>query len=123
MRTFRARQGQSRLPLFKRGGQVTLEYTTVIACVVAALLTAGVYFQRAYQGRMRNTADQLGGQYEPGATTANMTTAVVRDIHTVISKDQEPDTLIDGRPGYGTWEWETTNTDETRRQGTETVGP
>ena len=104
-------------------GQSTLEYTIIIIIVVAALLATGIYLKRAVAGRIRETSDQIGEQYEPGNTTGHITTVVERDVFTEIVTDPDPTTIVDGRPGYGTYEYEVTNRDYTLRFGTETVGP
>lgn len=49
----------------KRGkAQSTLEYATLIAIVVAALIGMQVYMKRATQGRLRNATDEIGPQFE-----------------------------------------------------------
>ena len=103
-------------------GQSLFEYTAVVACVVAALLGVSVYAQRAIQGRMRSSADQIGQQYEPGSLTGNMTTTVTRDIYTQILREQTPTTTSNGVLGYGTFKTEQINQDITVRTGTETLG-
>jgi len=103
--------------------QTLIEYTAVIVALITACLAIQFYAQRAIQGRFRETSDQIGGQYEPGNTTGNMTTYVERDIFTAIVTEAEPNTIVDGVPGYGTYEFEVTNSDYTLTYGTETVGP
>jgi len=53
----------------KNKAQSILEYATVIACAVAALLTMQVYIKRALQGKYKQNADSLGAQYAPRRTT------------------------------------------------------
>lgn len=55
-------------------GQSTLEYVVLVSLVVAALIAMGVYMKRGYQGRLRESTDQLGQQYSPGYTTSTFTT-------------------------------------------------
>jgi hypothetical protein len=100
-------------------GQSLFEYTAVIACVVAALLGVSIYAQRAIQGRMRSSSDQIGEQYEPGSLSGNMTTTVTRNITSDIST--QPWT-VNGQPGQATFRTETINQDDTVRTGTETLG-
>ncbi|MFA5092498.1 MAG: hypothetical protein WC543_00940 [Candidatus Omnitrophota bacterium] len=68
-------------------GQNTLEYIFIIGIVAAGLAAMLVYFGRAFQGNIRDKAEQLGaGQYDPGKMTVdNKTTKTVSS--TVISKD------------------------------------
>lgn len=53
-----------------RRGSLAIEYTVLIAIVVAALLGMQVYVKRAICGRWRAAADTFGHgrQYEPGVT-------------------------------------------------------
>jgi len=60
-----------------RRGQSTLEYVILIGFVVAALIAMGVYMKRGFQGRLRESTDQIGQQYSPGETLSNYTTNTV----------------------------------------------
>lgn len=53
--------------------QVTLEITMVTICVIAALLAMQHYIKRAAQGRLRDAADSIGGQYDPRRSNSNVT--------------------------------------------------
>ena len=44
-------------------GQSTLEYTLIIAAVVAALVAMASYVQKSVQGRVRASTDQIGEQF------------------------------------------------------------
>ena len=46
-----------------RKGQSTLEYTLIIAAVVAALVAMAGYVKRGVQGRVRSSSDQIGDQF------------------------------------------------------------
>lgn len=66
-----------------RKGQSTLEYTVIIAVVVAAIIMMNAYVKRAVQGRSREAADSIGEQYSIDTTgtsttarTANSSTSV-----------------------------------------------
>ena len=54
-------------------GQSTLEYVILIGFVVAALIAMGFYMKRGAQGRLRESTDQIGEQYEAGQTTGHYT--------------------------------------------------
>lgn len=56
-------------------GQSTLEYAMIIVFVVAALLAIQIYMKRGVQGKLRESADQVGEQFDAGNTsvTSNMT--------------------------------------------------
>ena len=62
--------------MFKRNlrGQSTLEYVILAGFVVAALIAMGVYMKRGFQGRLRESTDQIGQQYSAQHTTSNYTT-------------------------------------------------
>ncbi len=55
-------------------GQSTLEYVILVGFVVAALIAMGFYMKRGFQGRLRESTDQVGQQYDAGRTAANYTT-------------------------------------------------
>lgn len=57
-----------------RKGQNTLEYVLLISSVVAAFLLAQYYLNRGLQGRVRDASDNIGSQFDAGATTTNYTT-------------------------------------------------
>ena len=57
-------------------GQSTLEYAVLIAVVAAAAIGMQIYVKRGIQGRLRQSADQVGEQYAPGKTTSTFTTHV-----------------------------------------------
>lgn len=44
--------------------QSIVEYAMVLACIVAALLAMQHYIKRAAEGRLREVADSIGGQYD-----------------------------------------------------------
>jgi uncharacterized protein (UPF0333 family) len=56
-------------------GQGTLEYVILTGFVVAALIAMGIYMKRGFQGRLRESTDQIGGQYSAQHTTSDYTTA------------------------------------------------
>lgn len=56
-----------------RKGQSTLEYTIIIAVVVAAILVMQNYVKRAVQGRARDASDDIGSQYSIDTTGSSTT--------------------------------------------------
>jgi len=62
--------------LRKNKGQSTLEYVILVGFVVSALIAMGVYMKRGFQGRLRESTDQVGEQYSPGQMTSTYTTVV-----------------------------------------------
>lgn len=76
--------------LLRKKGQSTLEYAIVIGVVVAALLALNAYMKKGVQGKLKESTDQIGKQFDPntfqnawksesGGTT---TTNEVRDTDT-----------------------------------------
>ena len=55
-------------------GQSTLEYVILLGFVVAALIAMGVYMKRGFQGKLRESTDQIGEQYSAGKTASQYTT-------------------------------------------------
>ena len=50
-------------------GQNTLEYAILIAVIAAGLIAIGNYVKRAAEGRMKESSDNIGEQYEAVGTT------------------------------------------------------
>ena len=51
--------------------QSTLEYAVIIAVVVAALLALQIYLKRGVQGKLRQSTDNIGEQFEANQTSAS----------------------------------------------------
>jgi hypothetical protein len=105
----------------KKNGQTVIEYTFVIVCLIAALLSVQHYVKRAFQGSLRSAADQMGDQYEPGKASDGFTTTLNKRTLTEV-RNNEP-VSINGRDGYATITTETIMEDRTDRSGTERMGP
>ena len=54
--------------LNKMKGQSTLEYAILVIIIIGALLTIQVYIKRGVQGRLKQSADDIGDQFDPGNT-------------------------------------------------------
>jgi uncharacterized protein (UPF0333 family) len=76
-------------------GQSTLEYSVIVAVVVAGLIAMQVYIKRGMQGRLRQASDDIGEQFSPGYTTSNYTTTsnVTSNESTVGSAQGEETTV------------------------------
>ena len=61
----------------RRKAQSLIEYSVFICVIAAALVAMQVYIKRSIQGRVKSSADELGGGfgYSPGATSANNLTS------------------------------------------------
>lgn len=55
-------------------GQSVLEYAMIIAVVVGALLAIQIYMKRGLQGRLRESSDQIGEQFDAEKTAISRTT-------------------------------------------------
>ena len=53
--------------LRNKRGQSALEYALLIAVVVLALLAIAVYMQRGMRGRLKESTDQVGRQFDPAS--------------------------------------------------------
>lgn len=74
---------------FHKKGQSTLEYGVIIAVIVAALVAMQTYVKRGIQGKMRQSADDIGEQFSPGYTTGHSaTTTSVSSSETVTGGEQ-----------------------------------
>jgi len=56
-----------------RRAQSTLEYALLIGVIVAGLIAMQMYLKRGYQGKLRESTDQIGEQYSPDYTTSKTT--------------------------------------------------
>lgn len=54
-------------------GQSTLEYAMIIAVVVGALILMQQYMKRGVQGKLRESVDNIGGQYSAGNVKSTFT--------------------------------------------------
>ena len=60
--------------LRKIKGQSTLEYAMIIAIVVGGLIAMQIYMKRGVQGKLRESTDSIGDQFEAEATVISRTT-------------------------------------------------
>lgn len=82
---------------FGNRGQSTLDYA-ILLLVVLALFVAGGYVKRAIEGRIKETSDQIGPQYDPFLTESSFTTVThTESVEEVRDWDEEKDSeqLID----------------------------
>jgi uncharacterized protein (UPF0333 family) len=80
VRLLRKKRGQKRLL-----GQSTLEYAILVVVVIMALVGIQAYLKRGIQGRMRESADQIGDQFSAGLTTSNITST----SHAIVNEEQD----------------------------------
>ena len=56
-----------------RRGQSTLELALTIVAVAAAAIAMSIFLKRRVMGKMRESGDQVGGQFSPLTTTTTYT--------------------------------------------------
>ena len=64
-----------------RRASLALEYAFLFSVLVGAIIAMNIYMKRSFQGRYRMLGDELGAQYEPGATTIDNTTTTTTVSH------------------------------------------
>jgi len=90
-------------------GQTTLEYAVIIAVVVAALVAMQIYMKRGIEGKLRDSTDKIGEQFEATNTDVSRnTTHVSNTVQTVAQGTTTVNTLSDnrvetGHETVGTW--------------------
>ncbi len=105
-----------------------IEFAVIAACVAAAFLGMRIYIKRSMMGKLRQSADEIGGQYSPASSAATMTVAVTANSTNTPAltqlKDGGGNTLIDpyGLPVYGISS-ATDSSETTNRTLNESVGP
>jgi len=99
--------------LTHKRGQSTLEYALIIAVVIAALLVLNLYMQKGVQGRLKESTDQIGRQFN----TTNFTTAW-KTASTGTTNTLETRNISDGSTTSNMRSSETANRSEYESWGT-----
>lgn len=60
-----------------RRAQSTLEYAVIVAVVIGALLFMSTYIRRSVQGKYRESADDMGDQFDPYKTNSEYTSVSI----------------------------------------------
>ena len=87
-------------------GQSSVEYATIIIVVIGALLTMQNYAKRGLQGRLKQTVDQMGEQYDPRVGDSNIR-------HTLTISTDTSIVTTNVATGTGFWTTRTDVTDST----------
>ncbi len=66
-------------------GQSAVEYAVLIMIVIGAMIAISGYVKRGIQGRMKQATDDIGKQFSPGNTNAELSTTVVSSTSEVSS--------------------------------------
>jgi len=102
-------------------GQSTLEYAVIIAVVAAALVAINIYMKRGIQGKLRESTDQIGEQFD-AANTKFGDTGIER-TRIGITVQRVVDGVTTTETGASAQDDGTVVGDEVRTEkGTETVG-
>ena len=83
-------------------GQSTLEYVILAGFVVAALIAMGVYMKRGFQGRLRESTDQVGQQYDPLKVSSEYTVVTNADQYEKLETTGKLSTTLTGTVGKNT---------------------
>ncbi len=88
----------------KNKAQTIIEYAVFIVFLVAAIVAMQIYFKRGIQGRIRQSADDIGPQYDPENTISNFQTTRSASSSSEHGVEQPADWtgLISGRQYYVT---------------------
>jgi len=118
------RQAIASIPKRTNKAQSTLEYAVIIVCVAAALIAMQIYMKRAVSGRLRQTSDDIGQQYDPKNTVGEMTKVVNRDVTSKVETKTYEVTDEHGvkQVKNRIERTDTTNNEITQEYGEETVG-
>lgn len=100
-------------------GQSILEYSVVIAVIVAALLSMQSYIKRSLQGAYRGTSQIIGEAYEPRNTSSDYTLSTLSTTLTVSTSNQA---VVSGENKIIT-DTQTDTVDSMSQTGWEQVGP
>ncbi len=90
-------------------GQSILEYAMIIAVVVGALLAIQIYMKRGLQGRLRESSDQIGEQFDAEKTDISRTTTHTGTTKQVVESGQTTSTTTGekrtetGKDVVGAW--------------------
>jgi len=76
----------------RRKGQTTLEYGVIIAVVVAGLVAMQSYIKRSMQGRLKQSADDIGEQYSPDTSSSTYTITTTMNTTETVTGGSNPTT-------------------------------
>jgi len=78
-------------------GQSTLEYAILIIIIIGALLSIQVYIKRGVQGRLKSATDDIGDQFSPGNTKAEIKTITTStSVDTFVGGVTRSELTVDG---------------------------
>ena len=75
-----------------RRGQSTFELTLTIVVVIAAVIAMSIFMKRSVMGKLRESGDQVGGQFTPLSTTNSYDRTFVGSRNEQLSFQGQTDT-------------------------------
>ena len=96
-----------------RKAQSTLEYVIIVSVVVGALLVMQIYMKRGIQGKMRESTDQIGEQFDISKTSFTTKRERTGKTTQLTSGGSTTTTILGGAEGLG---------EKRHEYGYETVG-
>jgi len=99
---------------YKKRGQSTIEYATLIIIVLGAFLAVQNYAKRGLQGRWKQAVDQMGDQYDPRYADTDI-------WHRISSNTDTAVITTNATGGYWTTRTDVSNSVETKT-GYSTIG-
>ena len=79
-----------------RRGLSTLELALTVVAVAAAAIAMSIFLKRSVMGKMRESGDQVGGQFSPHTTTNTYTKTYDTERHEIANADGSSSSAIKG---------------------------
>jgi len=82
-----------------RRGQSALEYGVLLTIIVAAIIVMQVYIKRGIQGRFKESADDIGEQFDPGHQVYESYVKSNSTVHETVDRDGTTRQALEDRHG------------------------
>jgi archaellum component FlaG (FlaF/FlaG flagellin family) len=108
----------------KKKAQNTLEYALLIAAVVAGVIAMQYWVKRGFQGKMKESSDDIGQQFAPGNYRAEWTTKRQSATRDMVGIDDAGTTFTKGKTVSQFIDSDivtTINGERVERKGSETI--
>lgn len=73
----------------QRKGQSLLEYSILMIIIIAAFLTMQAYIKRGFQGRWKQSVDDMGEQYDPIYVNSEIKHRIISEASTEVRAVRE----------------------------------
>lgn len=91
-----------------RKGQSTLEYVVLLTILISVFISMQSYIKRGFQGRWKQSVDDLGDQYDPRFSNTSVTYSLISN------SDSQIRTIYDGSAGFWTNRLDSSNSVESK---------